>query len=117
MDFGDEAETTVERALAELTRREKKARTAGPALPPAWRTYVEPPARLRTLLQESPARTARIFVGRELGLSVTELREIEKTLAVARSAGWAPDAGGRLVVDPVPPGRPRGRSGPRPSGG
>ncbi len=116
-DFSDEAKTTVERALAELTRREKEAGTAEPVLPPAWRTYVEPPARLRTLLQESPARTARIFVGRELGLSVTELREHEKTLAVARSAGWAPDAGGRLVVDPVPTGRPRGRSGPRPSGG
>ncbi len=128
-DFSDEAKTTIERALAVLTRREKKARTAGPArrekeartagpaLPPNWRTNVEPAARLRTLLQESPARTARIFIWRGLNLSVTDLRELEKTLAVARSAGWAPDAGGRLVVDPVPTGRPRGRSGPRPSGG
>ena len=107
-DFSKDPQATLERASAELTRREAEAGTAEPALPLDWRTYVDPPARLRTLLQESPARTARVFVGRELGLTVTALRELERTLAMARESVWAPDVGSRLVVNPLPTGRPRG---------
>ncbi len=110
-DFTNDPKATFERAVGALAGLEAQKDTGAPALPPKWRDYVEPAARLRLLLRESPSRLARDLVGRELGMSATTLREFERTVAAAREAGWSPDQGGRLVVDPLPTGRPRGRRG------
>lgn len=96
------------RALAWLEAQ--AAATAGTpdAFPPDWRELVVPPARLRALLGESPSRTARDHLGRELGLGATSFRELEGLLAALRALGWAPTAwGGRLVVAPALTGRRR----------
>jgi hypothetical protein len=110
-DFSKDSKATFERAIGALADLEAKKDTGAAALPPKWRDYVEPAARLRLLLRESPSRLARDLVGRELELSATTLRELERALAAARKAGWSPGKGARLVVDPMPTGRPRGRRG------